>query len=51
MKLSKAATHYTPDAGEHHDKCKRCKHFEKPDACRLVMGKIHPEGWCTEYES
>ena len=50
MKLSKASTHYTDDAGAKHDKCRICKHFQKPDSCEIVLGKISPKGWCTEFE-
>lgn len=27
-------------------KCAGCKHFKAPDSCRLVEGKISPDGWC-----
>ena len=26
--------------------CANCKLFEKPDACKLVDGKVSPNGWC-----
>ncbi|MDP1785488.1 MAG: high-potential iron-sulfur protein [Sulfuricurvum sp.] len=31
-------------------KCKDCAHFlPKTNECKLVDGKINPEGWCTVY--
>jgi len=27
--------------------CDRCLHFEPPDSCKLVAGKINPKGWCA----
>jgi hypothetical protein len=26
--------------------CANCMHFVSPDSCKLVEGKISPEGWC-----
>jgi hypothetical protein len=28
-------------------KCSVCLQFVPPDACKLVEGKINPEGWCS----
>ena len=28
-------------------KCSTCLHFVAPDSCKLVEGKINPEGWCA----
>ena len=28
-------------------KCSICLHFVPPDSCKLVEGKINPEGWCA----
>jgi hypothetical protein len=28
-------------------KCSICLHFVPPDSCKLVEGKINPEGWCS----
>jgi len=28
-------------------RCGTCKQFEPPSACRLIDGKISPQGWCT----
>ena len=27
-------------------KCSGCVQFQAPDACKVVEGKISPEGWC-----
>jgi hypothetical protein len=29
--------------------CSTCRHYEKPDACRVVEGKIDPSGRCILY--
>jgi hypothetical protein len=29
--------------------CDKCLHFEPPDSCKLVAGKINPKGWCMLY--
>jgi len=28
-------------------KCSICLHFVPPDSCKLVEGKINPDGWCS----
>jgi hypothetical protein len=28
-------------------KCSVCLHFVAPNSCKLVEGKINPEGWCA----
>ncbi len=30
-------------------KCSTCVNFEAPAACKIVSGKISPEGWCIAY--
>jgi len=30
-------------------KCSICLHFVPPDGCKVVEGKINPEGWCALY--
>jgi hypothetical protein len=27
-------------------RCGTCKQFEPPSACRLIDGRISPQGWC-----
>lgn len=29
--------------------CDNCLHWEPPDACKVVEGKINPKGWCALY--
>jgi hypothetical protein len=30
-------------------KCSTCVNFEAPAACKIVAGKISPDGWCIAY--
>ena len=30
-------------------KCSICLHFVAPDSCKMVEGKIEPNGWCSLY--
>ena len=32
---------------KNNQKCSICLHFVAPDSCKLVEGKINPEGWCA----
>jgi len=32
---------------KNNQKCSICLHFVPPDSCKLVDGKINPEGWCA----
>ncbi|SEA35499.1 high-potential iron-sulfur protein [Microbulbifer marinus] len=45
-KAKKEAVQYqdTPKNGQ---KCVDCVLFEPPEACKVVEGKIAPEGWCS----
>lgn len=45
-KISKAQVKYQEEPkGKQH--CAVCANFIAPDSCRLVEGKINPNGWCT----
>ncbi len=33
----------TPSGG---NRCGNCVQFQPPAACRLVAGRINPQGWC-----
>ena len=44
MKDAKAEVDYSLGKGS--DRCDNCRHFEPPDACELVRGKIEAKGWC-----
>lgn len=47
-KIAPAMVQYqtTPKDG---NKCSACVNFEAPAACKIVSGKIAPEGWCIAY--
>lgn len=30
-------------------KCANCNNFIAPDSCRVVDGKVSPDGWCVLY--
>lgn len=47
-KLSKDRVDYENPA-QKSAHCAECEHFEKPDACEVVAGKISPRGWCRRY--
>lgn len=32
---------------KNNQKCSTCLHFVAPDSCKLVEGKIDPNGWCS----
>ena len=34
---------------KNNQKCSDCLHFVAPDQCKLVEGKIKPNGWCALY--
>jgi 8-oxo-dGTP pyrophosphatase MutT (NUDIX family) len=43
-----------PDVGFEHpakgtDHCADCTHFEAPDACELVEGRVQPRDWCKMF--
>lgn len=47
-KLAQSVVQYqeTPKDGA---KCSTCVNFVAPNACKIVEGKINPEGWCVAY--
>jgi len=47
-KLAQSIVQYqeTPKDGA---KCSTCVNFVEPNACKIVEGKISPEGWCVAY--
>lgn len=32
---------------KNNQKCVDCLHWVNPDSCKLVAGKINPNGWCA----
>ena len=47
-KIAPAMVQYqdTPKDG---NKCSTCVNFEAPASCKIVSGKISPNGWCIAY--
>jgi hypothetical protein len=47
-KIEPAMVQYqtTPKDG---NKCSTCVNFVPPDACKIVSGKIAPDGWCIAF--
>jgi len=47
-KIAPAAVQYqpTPKDGQ---RCDKCVNWEAPAGCKIVSGKIAPEGWCVAY--
>lgn len=36
----------TPNGSQ---RCGNCAHFQPPSSCKVVAGKISPQGWCRIY--
>jgi hypothetical protein len=47
-KIAQAQVQYQPTPKDG-NKCSTCVNFEAPAACKIVDGKISPEGWCVAY--
>lgn len=45
-KAKKAAVRYQDEPKKDRN-CNNCRHFEPPNACKLVEGEVSPNGWCT----
>lgn len=50
MKLSKHEVGYEHPAAKPQNHCGVCRHFEPPDQCEIVAGRIRPEDWCRRFE-
>jgi hypothetical protein len=37
-----------PAQGRHH--CAECRHFDAPEACRIVAGRVLKRDWCKRFE-
>ena len=50
VKTSQQAAGYqnTPSGG---NRCGNCVKFQPPAACRIVAGRISPQGWCRLFFS
>ena len=38
----------TPKNGQF---CAKCQLFQPPTACKIVLGKVSPQGWCTFFQT
>jgi hypothetical protein len=46
QKVPQAAVQYQ-DKPKGDQRCDNCAQWEPPNACKVVEGKIAPEGWCA----
>ncbi len=37
-----------PARGRHH--CAECRHFDAPEECRIVAGRVLSRDWCKRFE-
>jgi hypothetical protein len=49
-KMTQKDAEYQPTPKEGHA-CANCQYFLPPAACKLVKGKISPNGWCSFWGS
>lgn len=47
-KMSKQQAEYQ-DGPKGIQSCATCSLFDEPDQCRIVDGKVSPNGWCKAY--
>ena len=47
-KMSKAQARYQ-DQPKEVQSCAVCSLFEAPDGCKVVEGKVSPDGWCAVF--
>lgn len=47
-KVSKESVDYSPGMRTSH--CAVCEHYESPDACEVVAGRIDPGYWCSRFK-
>jgi hypothetical protein len=47
-KIAQAQVQYQPTPKDG-NKCSACVSFDAPAACKIVAGKIDPNGWCIAY--
>lgn len=46
---NKKQFHYQDKPGRNGQKCSGCRFFRPPSACKIVTGKISPNGWCIAW--
>jgi hypothetical protein len=49
-KEAKSSVDYTDHAMVRSERCELCRHFQKPQGCAIVSGRIAPGGWCKRFE-
>lgn len=47
-KVTKASVDYSK--GMATSRCGICEHFQKPDSCTKVAGRIDPQYWCRLFK-
>ena len=53
--LAQVTTKSPPQVAGYQDRangsqsCNSCMHFQSPSACKVVAGRISPQGWCKLY--
>lgn len=47
-KISPTIVQYQPRPKDG-DTCSTCVNFEAPDQCKIVSGKVQPDGWCIAF--
>jgi hypothetical protein len=48
-KMAKSIVAYRYHHGPHDNHCGICANFLPPESCKLVAGKIDPNGYCTAF--
>ncbi len=48
-KMDKSVVAYRYHHGPHDNHCAICGNFLPPESCKLVAGKIDPNGYCTAF--
>jgi len=46
---SKESVKYT-DNGSKEEHCSICEYYVNQTTCKIVVGRIKPEGWCEKFE-
>jgi hypothetical protein len=48
-KIAPAIVQYQPMMPKDGNKRSSCGNFEAPDQCKIVSGKVQPDGWCIAF--
>jgi hypothetical protein len=48
-KVSKASVGYEHPAVKPPQHCGTCEHWQPPNSCKVVSGRIQPQDWCKRY--